>query len=165
MRNALQLAVDNEVVLQLGLDGAGEPAENHHVGPMHAEYAELPPISRNVEKALALLEEAGRRDTEFELISIDSDWRRDTSDAIAAQLRDAGITVKRTIIPGATFRNGWTKYPFSTTNWTGRPLGVQVLNLAYKSGASWNESASPTPSSTRCWRPRPRRPMSGRGAP
>ncbi|QIE57515.1 ABC transporter substrate-binding protein [Pikeienuella piscinae] len=145
VRNALQLAVDNNIVLQLGLDGAGEPAENHHVGPVHTEYAPLPPISRNVERALALLEEAGHRDTEFELISIDTDWRRDTSDAIAAQLRDAGIKVKRTIIPGATFWNDWTKYPFSTTNWTGRPLGVQVLNLAYKSGGSWNETAFSDP--------------------
>jgi peptide/nickel transport system substrate-binding protein len=37
------------------------------------------------------------------------------------------------------------KYPFSTTNWGPRPLGVQVLALAYKSGEAWNESAHSNP--------------------
>ena len=145
VRNAVQLAVDNSTVLQLGIAGTGSPAENHHVGPMHIEYAKLPPVGRDVEKAQALLAEAGQTDHEFELLSIDDDWRRNTTDAIAAQMRDAGLNVKRTIIPGSTFWNDWTKYPFSTTNWNGRPLGVQVLALAYKSGVPWNESAYSDP--------------------
>ena len=145
VRKAVQLACDNAVTLALGYDNRGEPAENHHVGPMHIEYAELPPISRDVEKSKALLAEAGQTDHEFELISIDDDWRRATTDAIAAQMRDAGMTVKRTVIPGATFWNDWAKYPFSTTNWNARPLGVQVLALAYRSGEAWNESGYANP--------------------
>ncbi|MEO1492289.1 MAG: ABC transporter substrate-binding protein [Pseudomonadota bacterium] len=140
VRLGIQASVDNSIVLQLGINGTGQPAENHHVGPMHIEYAELPPIGRDVEKSKALLAEAGHSETEFELISLDDDWRRNTTDAIAAQMRDAGIKVKRTIIPGSTFWNDWTKYPFSTTNWNPRPLGVQVLALAYKGGVAWNES-------------------------
>jgi peptide/nickel transport system substrate-binding protein len=60
---------------------------------------------------------------------------------VAAQLRDAGFNVKRTIIPGSTFWNDWTKYAFSSTNWNHRPLGTQVLGLAYRSGEAWNEFA------------------------
>ena len=78
-------------------------------------------------------------DFEMEIISIDDDWRRNTTDAVAAQLRDAGFNVKRTIIPGSTFWNDWTKYPFSSTNWNHRPLGTQILGLAYRSGEAWNE--------------------------
>ncbi|MEM8597754.1 MAG: ABC transporter substrate-binding protein, partial [Pseudomonadota bacterium] len=141
VRRALALAVDNTVVLQLGYNNAGQPAENHHVGPMHIEYADIGKPTRNVEEAQKLLAEAGHSDTEFELISIDDDWRRNTTDAVAAQLRDAGINVKRTVIPGSTFWNDWAKYPFSSTNWNPRPLGVQVLALAYKSGVPWNETA------------------------
>ncbi|MEM9043616.1 MAG: ABC transporter substrate-binding protein [Pseudomonadota bacterium] len=141
VRRALALAVDNAIVLRLGINDAGAVAANHHVGPMHVEYADIGPAVRDVEKAQALLAEAGMTDYEFELISLDDDWRRNTTDAVAAQLRDAGINVKRTIIPGSTFWNDWTKYPFSSTNWNGRPLGVQVLALAYKSGVPWNESA------------------------
>jgi peptide/nickel transport system substrate-binding protein len=140
VRRALQLAVDNAIVLQLGIDGRGALAENHHVGPMHPEYFELSPFKRDVEQSKALLTEAGMSDHEFELISIDDDWRRNSTDVIAAQMRDAGIKVKRTVIPGDTFWNDWTKYPASTTDWNPRPLGVQVLALAYRSGESWNES-------------------------
>lgn len=141
VRKAVQLAVDNATVLDLGYQGLGQPAENHHVGPMHPEYAELPPIGRDVERAQALLEEAGKTGAEFELISIDDDWLRNTCDAVAAQMRDAGLTVKRTILPGSTFWNNWTGYPYSATNWNMRPLGVQVYALGYRSGEAWNETA------------------------
>jgi len=147
VRNAFQLAVDNSVVLELGYNGLGKPAENHHVGPMHPEYYKLSSVSRNTAKAKALLKEAGVADREFELISIDDDWRRNTTDAIAGQLRKAGIKVKRTVLPGASFWNNWVQYQFSTTNWNMRPLGVQVLKLAYHSSAigKWNETAFSNP--------------------
>lgn len=140
VRRALAMAVDNSVCLELGTAGLGIPAENHHVAPLHPEYAELPPQKVDPAGAKALMEEAGMGDFEHELISIDDDWRKNTTDAVAAQLRDAGIKVKRTILPGSTFWNDWAKYPFSSTNWNQRPLGVQVLALAYRSGEAWNES-------------------------
>jgi peptide/nickel transport system substrate-binding protein len=145
VRQAILLAVDNNKVLELGYGGRGKPAENHHVCPIHPEYFELPPIKRDAKKAMAMLKEAGVADFEHELISIDDDWRRNTTDAIAAQLRDAGIKVKRTVIPGSSFWNDWTKYPFSTTNWNMRPLGVQVLALAYRTGEAWNEAGYSNP--------------------
>ncbi len=145
VRNALQLAVDNSKVLELGYGGLGSPAENHHVCPIHPEYFKLAAVKRDPAKAMSLLKEAGAADFEHELISIDDDWRRNTTDAIAAQLRDAGIKVKRTVIPGSSFWNDWTKYPFSTTNWNMRPLGVQVLALAYRSGEAWNEAGYSNP--------------------
>lgn len=145
LRNAIQLAVDNSVTLQLGINGDGVPAENHHVGPMHAEYAELPKIAADPAKAMEMATAAGHAETEIDLISIDGDWRTVTSDAIGAQLREAGFNLKRTVIPGSSFWNDWTKYPFSTTNWGPRPLGVQVLVLAYKSGEAWNESGHTDP--------------------
>ena len=141
VRNAVQLAVDNQVVLDLGYAGQGRPAENHHVGPMHPEYAELPPIGRDPARAVALMEEAGEAGAELELISIDDDWIRNTCDAVAAQMRDAGLNVRRTVLPGNTFWNNWTGYPFSATNWNMRPLGVQLYAIAYRTGEAWNEAA------------------------
>ncbi|MER9868780.1 ABC transporter substrate-binding protein [Mesorhizobium sp. M0136] len=145
VRRAAQLAVDNAAVLKIGMDNRGKPAENHHVGPMHPEYADIGPTVRNIDQAKALLAEAGKADHEYELISVDVDWQRSTGDAIAAQMREAGLKIKRTVLPAATFWNDWSKYPFSCTEWLGRPLGVQVLALAYKSGAAWNESAYANP--------------------
>ncbi|MEM8693938.1 MAG: ABC transporter substrate-binding protein [Pseudomonadota bacterium] len=141
VRRALAMAIDNNVLLELGFNKNGRVGENHHVSPIHPEYAELPAPVHDPSGAKALMEEAGFGDFEHELISIDDTWRKNTSDAAAAQLRDAGIPVRRTVLPGSTFWNDWAKYPFSTTDWAQRPLGVQVLALAYRSGEAWNESA------------------------
>lgn len=140
VRRAVQMAVDNGALLTLGYSGLGVVGENHHVCPIHPEYAELPPFDTDKDAARALLEEAGMGDHEFELISIDEGFEKLTCDAAAAELRRVGFNVKRTVIPGATFWNDWVGYPFSATTWGHRPLGVEVLNLAYRSGAAWNES-------------------------
>lgn len=145
VRRALAMAVNNAICLELGFNDNGAVAENHHVAPIHPEYAELPAPVYDPVAALALIEEAGLADFEHELISIDDTWRKNTADSVAAQLRDAGIKVRRTILPGSTFWNDWVKYPFSTTDWAQRPLGVQVLALAYKSGEAWNETAFSNP--------------------
>ncbi|NGO53779.1 ABC transporter substrate-binding protein [Allomesorhizobium camelthorni] len=145
VRNALQMAVDNNVVLQLGYGDRGTVGENHHVAPIHPEYAELPKKQRDLEGAKKLLEEAGQIDFEHDLITVEDDWQKNTGDAIAAQLREAGIKVKRTVLPGSTFWNDWTKYPYSMTIWYMRPLGVQVLALGYRTGEAWNESGYSNP--------------------
>ena len=140
VRRGIQMVVDNAKVLELAIGGMGLPGENHHVCPVHPEYAKLDPQEVNGEKGAALVAAAGHADTEFELISLDADWQKNTCDAVAAQMRDAGLNIKRTVLPGATFWNDWTKYPFSATEWGPRPLGIQIMALAYKSGAAWNES-------------------------
>ncbi|MBT1156302.1 ABC transporter substrate-binding protein [Aminobacter anthyllidis] len=145
VRNAMQMAVDNATVLQLGYGGRGTVAENHHVAPIHPEYVELPKKTRDAAGAKKLMEESGHADFEHDLITTDEDWHKNTGDAIAAQIREAGIKVKRTVLPGSTFWNDWTKYPFSMTTWNMRPLGVQILVLGYKSGEAWNESAFANP--------------------
>ena len=140
VRQALAMAVDNNVCLELGYASRGIDANNHHAGPAHPEWD--PSVGRlpyDPAKALELMKEAGMEDYEHELISIDDDWRKNTTDAVAAQLRKAGINVKRTILPGSTFWNDWVKYPFSSTNWNHRPLATQVWGLAYRSGEAWNE--------------------------
>ncbi|AHM04990.1 Oligopeptide/dipeptide ABC transporter, periplasmic substrate-binding protein [Roseibacterium elongatum DSM 19469] len=139
VRKAIQLAVDPQVCLDLGINGQGTLGEHHHVCPIHPEYAELPPLTVDPDAANAMLQESGHADHVFEIVSIDDDYRRNTTDAVAAQLRDAGFNVERTVIPGSTFWNDWTTYPFSSTNWNHRELGVIIHNLAYRSGVAWNE--------------------------
>ena len=141
VRKALIQCVDNKVVLELGFSNQGTVAENHHVCPIHPEYFALPALVVDPAAGKAAIEAAGKADFEFDLISIDDAWQSATCDAVAAQIRDAGIKIKRTVLPGSTFWNDWTKYPFSATEWNMRPLGVQVLSLAYRTGEAWNESA------------------------
>lgn len=140
VRRALALAVDNAICLELGYAGRGSVAENHHVSPMHPAYADVGPPRHDPALANAEMAAAGLDGFEHDLTTIDDEWQRNTGDAVAAQLRDAGIPVRRTILPGNTFWQNWLNYPFSSTQWNHRPLDVQVLTLAYRSDAAWNET-------------------------
>ena len=145
VRQAISQAVDNAVVLELGYAGLGVQADNHHVAPVHPEYADIGRPIYDPAGSAALLEAAGMADFEHELITLDDGFTKNSGDAIAAQMRDAGIAVKRTVLPGSTFWNDWAKYPFSITEWNHRPLGVQVLALAYRTGEAWNEAGYSNP--------------------
>ncbi|MBL9054770.1 MAG: ABC transporter substrate-binding protein [Rhodobacteraceae bacterium] len=140
VRQAIQKAVDPKVVLELGYNGLGTTAENHHACPVHPEYASIPAQVIDPAGLKPALEAAGLAAAEFEIISLDDGFEAATTDAVAAQLRDAGATVKRTVMPGSTFWNDWQKYPFSSTTWNHRPLAVQNMSLAYTSTGSWNET-------------------------
>ncbi len=145
VRKALQMAVDNSVCLELGYAGLGVTADNHHVAPVHPEYADIGPTELNPDGSVPMLEEAGMAEYEHELITLDDGFTKNTGDAAAAMMRDAGISVKRTVLPGSTFWNDWAKFPLSITEWNHRPLGVQVLSLAYRSGEAWNEAGYANP--------------------
>ncbi|KPQ04381.1 MAG: peptide/nickel transport system substrate-binding protein [Rhodobacteraceae bacterium HLUCCA09] len=145
VRKALALAVDNETVLELGYSDRGTVAENHHVCPIHPAYADIGPAPFDPDAAKEMMDATEFADFEHELITVDDEWERNSGAAVAAQIRDAGINVRHTVLPGATFWNDWTKYPFSATSWNHRPLGVQVMALAYRSGEAWNESAYASP--------------------
>jgi peptide/nickel transport system substrate-binding protein len=140
VRRALALAVDNQVLLDLGQNGQGIVAENHHVAPVQPEYSPMPPIARDVEAARALMEEAGMMDFVHEMTSLDSGITRDTADACAAQLRDAGFQVERIIIPSSTFWNDWDTTRSRSRSggivrWPCRPSRSPIV-----SDAVWNET-------------------------
>ncbi len=145
VRSAIQLAVDPKVVLELGYNNLGATGENHHMFPIHPEYPELPKQTINPAGLMPALEAAGLKDAEFEVISLDDGWEAATTAAVQAQLKDAGMNIKHTVMPGSTFWNDWQKYPFSSTTWNHRPLAVQNMSLAYTSTGSWNETSMANP--------------------
>ena len=140
LRRALALAVDNGICLELGYSGYGDVAANHHVSPLHPAHADIGPATFDPAEARRLVAASGHADVEHELISLDDEWQRNTGDAVAALLRDAGIPTRRRIVPGREFWQNWQSYPFSCTQWNHRPLDVQVMSLAYRSNAVWNET-------------------------
>ncbi len=145
VRQAIQKAVDLNVVLELGYNGLGTTAENHHACPIHPEYAKIPPQTVDAAALMPALTAAGIADAEFEVISLDDGWEANTTAAVVSQLVDAGAKVKHTVMPGSTFWNDWQKYPFSSTTWNHRPLAVQNMSLAYTSTGSWNETGMANP--------------------
>jgi peptide/nickel transport system substrate-binding protein len=143
VREAVTVSLDHEKLLELGYRGRGVPAENHHVGPMHPEYADIPWRKRDHEKAKQLLKDAGYPDgieISIDVGQTQGPWELATVQAMKEQLAPSGIDLKINTMPAAQYWDIWTTTPFGLTSWTHRPLGVMVLNLGYRSGQAWNES-------------------------
>ena len=147
VRQALQACIDHDKVLEVAYRGRGVAAEDHHVSPIHPEYFELPKMKPDIEKAKALLAEAGHSNGVAVSIDTNNDqrWEVDAVQAMVQMWKQAGIDVTINLMPGAQYWEVWDKTPFGMTGWTHRPLGVMVLNLGYRSGVPWNESRYANP--------------------
>jgi peptide/nickel transport system substrate-binding protein len=143
VRQAVRLALDSEKIMQVSLRGLGTVGEHHHVATVHPEYAQLPPIKRDVEGAKKLLAEAGHPNGIDIAISVPKDppFKAVMVQAAVEQWKEAGIRTKIELVPAALYWDQWTKVPFGCTIWYHRPLGIMVLGLAYRSGVPWNESS------------------------
>jgi peptide/nickel transport system substrate-binding protein len=142
LRQALQACINHDQVLQLAYRGKGAVGEDHHVAPIHPEYFKLPAMKPDIDKAKALLKEAGYPGGIQLAIDCNNDakWEIDAVTAMVEMWKPAGINVKINVLPGTQYWENWTKTPFGMTGWTHRPLGVMVLNLGYRAGVPWNES-------------------------
>jgi peptide/nickel transport system substrate-binding protein len=142
VRKAMRLAINTPKVLQIAHLGLGAPAEHHHVAPVHPDYYKLPFMKQNIAEAKKLLAEAGKPDG-FECVIFgkkDPDWEAIAINAMVNMWREIGVRVKVNILPSAQYWDHWMIEPFAFTNWTHRPLGTMVLDLAYRTGVPWNES-------------------------
>ena len=140
---AIRLATDNEKTVETGLRNLAVAGDHTHVSPIHPEWKDLGAFPHNVEQARALLAEAGYPD------GIDLEIAVKTQPALelnAAQVMvedwaKAGIRAKLEVMPESLFWDRWMDFPFSLTPWAHRPLASMVMNLAYRTGAPWNESS------------------------
>ena len=148
LRQAIAACMDHSEILAKAFKGLGQIAENHHVCPIHPEYAALPPLKRDIEKAKKLLAEAGYPDgITVEIANGDTEgsWMTDACAIFKNQAAPAGITININKMPANQYWEVWDKAPWGYTAWTHRPLGTMVLGLAYRKGVPWNEVAYDNP--------------------
>ncbi len=148
VRQAIAACMDHKEIVDVAFRGQGIVAENHHVCPIHPEYAELPPLKRDIELAKKLLGEAGYADgLTVEIANGDTEgpWMTAACSVFKKQCEAAGITVNINKMPSSQYWEVWDKAPWGYTGWTHRPLGTMVLSLAYRAGVPWNEVAYDNP--------------------
>src|SRR5579871_5614207 len=142
IRKAMRLAVNQPEVLRIAYLGLGLPAEHHHVAPVHPEYYKLPFMKQNIAEAKKLLAEAGKPNGFACTIYCkkDPDWESIAVQAMANMWKEIGVEVAINVLPSAQYWDHWEDFDFAFTAWTHRPLGIMVLDLAYRTGVPWNES-------------------------
>jgi peptide/nickel transport system substrate-binding protein len=140
VRLAMRYGMDSKRVLEIAQRGLGLPGEHHFVCPIHPEYAKLPEMTRDPERARKLLAEAGYPDgidIEFNCKK-DPAWELAAVQEIVQQWQEAGIRASINVMPTAQFWDVWDKFDMGFVEWAHRPLGFMVLSLGFRTGVPWN---------------------------
>ena len=94
VREAFELSLDRDAIVQVSMDGEALPG-NQWVAPTNSWYAKNAPIpKRDVEKAKALLREAGVPNPSFTLMTPTTSDAQRTAQVVQAMAKDAGFDVK-----------------------------------------------------------------------
>ncbi len=141
VRQAMRLAADRQLLVDLVLGGGGLVACDAPVAPTDQYRAELS-CERDVDRAKALLTEAGYPDgleVDVHVSTLDSTWPT-LAVAYQAQAADAGIRVNVVQTPtDGYWSEVWMNKDIAATRWNERPAD-QVLHEVWHSSAKWNES-------------------------
>jgi len=144
IRLALKYAIDREKVLQVLFAGYGTVGNDSPI-PRGDPYfnSELPQTKYDPDKAKFHFAKAGLDNPSIVLSASDAAFGGavDMATLYQATAAKAGIsiTVKREPADGF-WDNVWLKAPFVTSYWGGRPAATQMLAIAYKSDAPWNDT-------------------------
>lgn len=142
VRRALRIAVDRQEMMTLmvgtdsGVVGCDTPVRSDD--PFRANLD----CPKDIDGAKALLAEAGYPDgIDVELVTSDLEpGMVRFAEVYQAQVAPAGIRVALKLAPADGYWDDvWMTAPVSMTSWGERPAD-QILNEAWRTGSSWNES-------------------------
>ena len=122
VREALELALDRDGIVQVAVDGEGE-AGNQWLPTANPFYAKNHPIpKRNIERAKALLKEAGVPNPSFTLMTPTTSDGQKVAQVIQSMAKEAGFDIKIQATEFATSLNLADKGQFEAylLNWSGR---------------------------------------------
>ena len=94
VREAFELSLDREAIVGVAMDGEGTPG-NQWVAPTNAWYAKGTPIpKRDVNRAKALLKEAGVPNPSFTLVTPTTSDAQRVAQVVQAMAKESGFDVK-----------------------------------------------------------------------
>lgn len=128
VRQAMRLIPDREQMVQQVLSGYGTVG-NDMYGVLDGSYPkDFPQRTQDLEKAKALLEEAGQAGLTIDLFAPDDTaGLPEMAAAFAEMAKGAGVTVNVKVLDGGTYwGDQYLKYTFATSFWGTRPYLNQV---------------------------------------
>ena len=144
VRKAFKLATDRNAIWERVQLAFGAVGKDSPIGPSFAQYflADAQPPARDPAAAAALLAEAGYSDgLDMTLHVPNSGAMPDLAQTLAAQWEEAGIRVAIELEEENNYWvQKWLDVDLGVTFWGDRAVPQIYLDLAYRSGATWNES-------------------------
>jgi peptide/nickel transport system substrate-binding protein len=142
VREALKLVVDRQAMVDTVLLGFGETAADNPVPVGNAASFTTEAPKQDIEKAKALLAEAGHADgLSFDLYTAEGvPGMVRMAQVYAEMARPAGIDINVVVTPAESFWDDvWLQKPIVTSAWSMRPPG-EGLAVAYVQSAKWKET-------------------------
>ncbi|MFP6742088.1 MAG: ABC transporter substrate-binding protein [Alphaproteobacteria bacterium] len=143
VRNALRLVQDRAKIQQLVMP-LGPVGYDHWIpstDPSYCAAADAGGLPQDIEKAKALLAEAGYPDgLDLELSLSDDSHRPAYAQVYKEMAAQAGINISLNMLPSSAFWDKWQQWPFSISGWNGRIPATKNISLAMRCGAGWTES-------------------------
>ena len=144
VRQAFKLATDRRAVWERVQLGFGAVGKDSPIGPSFAQYFldDVEPPPRDPAGAAALLADAGYPDgLDMTLHVPNSGAMPDFAQALAAQWQEARIRVEIQLEEENEYWvQKWLDVDLGVTWWADRASPQIYFDLAYRSGATWNES-------------------------
>ncbi|MBZ9761686.1 ABC transporter substrate-binding protein [Mesorhizobium sp. CA8] len=142
VREAMRLVVDREQMVEQALLGEGRVG-NDLYNPFDPDFAkDLPQRKQDIERAKALLKEAGHDTLDIELVTAPVNAGVvEASQVLVEQAKAAGINIKlRKLDPSSFFGPDYLKYTFAVDNWS--PTNSYLVQVAQADGpgAVYNET-------------------------
>jgi len=132
VRQAVALGINRQELLDVVLKGRGQMGNDHPVAPSYEFFdAAQPQRERDVEKAKALLEEAGKAGLAVTLTVPKLVEIPQLAELIQTQLKDIGMDVTLNVISTDTFYDSWCKVYDSKVAPAGCDGGVEFGIVDY----------------------------------
>lgn len=143
VRLALKHAINREDIVEKILFGTGLPANDFHVSPNMPYWPDIEQRAYDPDKAKHHLKKAGMDSLSVDLSASDSvlPGAVDMCVLYAEHAKAAGININVVREPGDGYwADVWLTKPWVFVKWGARPTPDNMLTLAYKSDAPWNEA-------------------------
>lgn len=142
LRRALKHAINRPQLVQSVLNGHGQVAHDHPIGPANQYYAaDLTGHNYDPDKARHYLRRAGVSELDLQMSDVAFPGAAQAADLFRASAADAGVTVH--IQPSNAdgyWQETWANAAWRTSGWSGRATEDWMFSASSQTGAAWNET-------------------------
>jgi peptide/nickel transport system substrate-binding protein len=132
VRQAIALGLDRQAIIDTVLRGKGDLANDHPIAPIYEFFDKSQAQrTRDVEKAKALLAEAGKSDLSITMHAVDLQEIGKTAEVVQSQLKEIGLKIEINVESSDTFYNRWCKVYDSTNEPAGCDGGEEFGIVDY----------------------------------